>query len=103
MSALLLPELARENAAYNRRVTTSVETVARRLETSSRSLTSDAREALRYTLAQAAEARSLWQGTQALFTDGVEGGEARAALRAVLDVFDSWFGLAKSTRELWQS
>ena len=98
MTTLLLPELARENAASNRRVARSVDTAA-----SQPRVTHSAREALRYSLGQAALARGHWQDVLALFEDGVEGGEAREAVHAVLDFFDSWFDLARSTRALWQA
>jgi hypothetical protein len=110
MSLLLLPELARENAASNWRAAHSVETEAQlwdtlrhvddKLATLRRKVAWSAREAVRHTLVQASESRSLWQGTLSLFDDGLEGDEAREVLQAVLAVFESWFGLVKSTREL---
>lgn len=113
MSTLLLPELAQENATFNRRVALAVEAEAQHLEklrqlqerllTLRRRMTSSTREALRCTLAQAAEAHGLWQGTLALFEDGLEGVEAREVLQVVLEVFDSWFSLVKSTRGLWHT
>jgi hypothetical protein len=105
MSMLLLPELARENAAANRRITHSVENLRQLQEdtVTRQRMASSAREAFRYTLVQAAEARSHWQGTMALLADGLEGEEAREVLQAVGEVFDSWFGLAKSTRDLLQT
>jgi hypothetical protein len=106
MSTLLLPELARESAASNRRLARSVEDLRQREEvqpTLPQAGTGSAREALRYTLFRAAEASSLWQGTVALFQDGLDGHEARDVLQAVLEVFDSWFGLVKSTRDLWHT
>jgi hypothetical protein len=112
MSLLLLHDLAHEKAASNRRIAQSVVSAAQRVEelrrlkekltTPRRRITSDTQEALRYTLAEAAEARSIWQGARELFEEGLEGGEARELLQVVLEVFASWFGLAKTTRDLWQ-
>jgi hypothetical protein len=110
MSMLLLADLAQEKAASNRRVAQSVETAARRLnaprqsqEDLGRRVTNTTREALRYTLMQAGEARNLWQSTLTLLQDGLEGNESRELLHTVLEAIDSWFGLMKSTRELWQT
>jgi hypothetical protein len=107
----LLAELAQENAASNRRVASSVDAEARRAErlrplpeqsgALRRRLARSAREALRYALGQAGGARGLWQSALALFEEGLEGGEAGVAVRAVLEVFDSWLSVARSTRDLW--
>jgi hypothetical protein len=113
MSSLLLPELTRVHADSNRRIARSVETVARQLQgageseralpTERRRATGSAQDAVRHTLAEAAEGRSLWQRTLALFQDGLEGAEAREVLQEALAFFDSWFALAKATRELCQA
>jgi hypothetical protein len=107
----LLPELARENAASNRRIASSVGAAARRADDLRQSPTQagavrrraarGAREALRYAVGQAAHAHGLWQEALALLQEGQEGDEARASVRAVLEVFDSWQSVAGSTRELW--
>src|SRR5271163_3596356 len=99
--SILLSDLAQENAASNQRLAHSVETAARRVEElghlqekgipSQQRVIGDAREALRYTLAQAAEARNIWQATLVLFQDGLEGNEARELLQTALRVFNSWF------------
>jgi hypothetical protein len=107
----LLLELAQENAASNRRIASSIDAEAGRAEklrqlrnqlgTLRRRVACSAREALRYALGQAGDARGLWQGVVGLFDEGLEGGEARAAVRGSLEVFDSWFRVAQSTRALW--
>jgi len=111
MSTLLLSELVRESAASNQRIAKSVDAAAQRPEEPRpsadkgvhRTKTRDAREALRYTLRQDVEVRGLWQGAVTLFEDGLEGEQARALLDVVLEAFASWFGLVKSTRDLWQT
>jgi hypothetical protein len=96
MSTLLLAELARENAASNQRIANSVKTNAQ-----GENAAGNVREAIRYTLRQAAEAQGLWQGTMSLFQDGLEGGAAREVLQLVRHVFTSWFDLEQATRNLW--
>lgn len=103
MSTLLLPDLARENAASNRRVARSVEQLRPKLEavkSAPRDLANGAREALRYTLVRAAEVRDFWQAALALLEEGLEGGESRDVVQAVLEAFDSWLTLVESTRGL---
>jgi hypothetical protein len=112
MSMLLLPELARETAASNQRIARSVQTAATRSEelrqghekpaSERQQLMRTAREALRYTLGQAAEAQGQWQDTLSLLGDGLEANEARDVLQAAVDVLDSWFVLLNSTRDLLQ-
>jgi hypothetical protein len=110
MSTLLLPELARENAASNRRIAHSVEVAARRLEQGPQShddwrplprqAMRSAQEALRHTLGQATEARNQWQSVLGAFADGLEGDEGREMLQVILDLFDAWFSLVPPTRDL---
>jgi hypothetical protein len=106
MSTLLLPELARENAASNRRIAHSVEFAARCLEQQpqlhddSRPAMRSAQEALRHTLGQATEARNQWQAVLGAFADGLEGDEGREMLQVILDLFDAWCSLVQPTREL---
>src|SRR5208282_1416719 len=115
---MLLSDIARENAACNQRLAHSMEMEGQRLEqlragleqlqelkgkeALRRRITRNAGESLRYTLRQSTEAQSIWDGTLADVEDGMEGGDARQSLHAVLEVFNSWFGLAKATRDLWQ-
>jgi hypothetical protein len=112
MSTLLLSDLARENADSNHRVAQAVEMAAERVVTlgqvqeklpiSRVKVIEDCRAALRYTLRQSDEVCSLWRGAMAYLRRGLEGDEARALLDVVVEAFDSWFGLVKSTRDLWQ-
>jgi hypothetical protein len=113
MSMLLLPELARENAASNRRIAHSVESAARdfgqlrppedQIQSVRQQTTRIWREALGYTLRQAVEARNLWQSARALLEEGLEKDEAVTVVQAAVEVFDSWIKLLEPTRELWQA
>jgi hypothetical protein len=107
----LLPDLARENAASNRRIASSVGAAARRADDLRQSQAEAgavrrraaraAREAVNYACGQAAHAHCLWQEALALLKEGQEGDEARASIQAILEVFDSWLSVAGSTRDLW--
>jgi len=110
--SLLLQDLAREKAASNRRIAQAVELASERAEElrkveatlgNPRMRTArNAREAMRYALLEAAETRTIWQSTRELFEEGLEGGEAKQILHSMLELFESWFGLAKTTRNLCQ-
>lgn len=110
---LLLSELVRENAASNRRVAQSVAAAARQSEglrelqqqllAVRRNCARNAREGVRYALGQADAVRRFWRELQALFEDGLEGGEAREMLQGTVEAFDAWFDLAESVRGLWDS
>jgi hypothetical protein len=110
MSTLLLPELAREMAAFNRRVADSVEAEARRVErlqeelaqadTLRKTTTRSAREALRHTLSQFPDAQAVWRTALEVVRDGVEGGDLKQMLQDVQSVVDTWLTLAEKTRVL---
>jgi hypothetical protein len=110
--SMLLPDLARGRADSNRRAADLLDAEARHLTelrrlhaelgTLRRRVARNAREALRYTLLELGESRHVWQEVRALFEEGLEGHEARRAIQAAVDYFDSWLGLEKSTRELWR-
>jgi hypothetical protein len=110
MSTLLLPDLARENAASNRRIAHSVAVAAEQLEqgfrgqVESRSLRGQAargaQKALDHALAQAEAARAHWQGVLGAFEDGMPRDEGQEMLQVILDVFDAWFSLVQPTRDL---
>jgi hypothetical protein len=113
MATLLLPQLARESAATNQRVTCAVTAAARGApelherqnegSTNHHRAEGNAREALRYTLGQATAVGDLWKAAIALLQDGLEGNEARALLDTVLEAIASWLGLAKATKDLVQT
>jgi hypothetical protein len=108
----LLPDLARGRADSNRRAADLLDAEARHLTELRRlhaqlgilrrRVARNAREALRYTLVELGESRHFWQEVRALLEDGLEGHEARRAIQAAVEYFDSWFGLERSSRELWR-
>lgn len=110
MSMLLFPDLARENAASNRRVAHSVALAAQRLEQGAerhaepralrRQAERSAQTARDHTLEQAAAARAHWQSVLNTFEDGMQRDEAHEMVKVILDVFDAWFSLVQPTRDL---
>lgn len=113
MSTLLLPDLAREMAAFNRRVADSVEAETRRVEKLREAMEPDealrkratlsAREALRHTLSQAPDAQAVWHTVLELLKDGLSGEELTELLRDVRDAVETWLTLAQKTRGLCES
>jgi hypothetical protein len=111
MATLPLPELAREMAAFNRRVAESVEAEARRAEklqqeqghaeAHPKSVTRSAREALRHTLSQAPDAQAVWQTVLEAVKDGISGEDLKRILGDVRSVLETWLTLAEKTRTLW--
>ena len=112
MSALLLPELAREMAASNRRVADSVEAESHRLEElrgameqaeplRKRALRS-AREAWSCALNRKADPRAVWQNAWEIIEDGLDGEKARDLLADIQNLIDAWFRLAQTARLLWR-
>ncbi len=113
MATQLLPELARENAASNRRAAQIVDAARRQLESLESSLGSQpeevrrwlsrsARQALRYTLAQMPMTSALWQDILAVFEEGLRAEEAKELIRFAHELAETWSELVRSTRVLWE-
>jgi hypothetical protein len=112
MSALLLPELARETAGSNRRVAEKLEAESRRLEqlrekaedgqALKKQATRSARGATGTTMSRKADVLGLWQHALEVFADGLEGGQARDLLQTLRESIDSWLRLAEDCRAMWR-
>ncbi len=111
MSALLLPELAREMAGSNRRVAATLEAESHRLEKLraeeegseglARWARLGARGATAATLSRKVEVLGLWQQTQGVFAEGLNGERALGLLQIVLETIESWLFLARVGRAVW--
>jgi hypothetical protein len=111
MSTLLLPELARELAASNRRVADSFEAESRQLQ--ELQLTAGERHALKVravrsaraaaaaTLGRKTETLAVWRNVLDVLHDGLDDGRSNELLKHVLDTIDTWLRLAQDSRDLW--
>jgi hypothetical protein len=111
-STLLLPELAREIAGSNRRVAESLATESRRLEDLQQEMNEpealrkraarSAQGATTATLSRNADIAGVWQRTLEILEDGLAGDQAKELLQNVLDIIDSWLGIAQKSRDIWR-
>lgn len=105
----LLLEMAQAKAASNRRVALSVGATSRRLGSLAdlktelaawrRTIGLEARAAQRFVIVAAQEMREMWRNVREFFEEGIEGGEGKELLQSVLDLGETWQGMAQSVRE----
>ena len=92
----LMPELAREMAAFNRKAADFARASRLRLRGAQA-----ARQLTRFTLYREGDARTVWQAALEAFEEGLTAEESAAVLQTVRDVADTWLDLAREAREFW--
>ena len=112
MSALLLPELAREMSRSNRRVAETLEAESLQLEALRRKpedvevlkrrASQSARGATCTTLHRRANIVGLWQLALEHFDVGLSDEQSQELLQAILNTIDNWLRVVQDCRELWR-
>jgi hypothetical protein len=106
----LLPTLIQEDAASTRRAAQAIKGATEKAEAErqgkidpallSRRVVAETRDALNYTLAEAAGVKQGWHSAQELLRIGMERDTARQLVRLVLDRVKSWLALADFALQL---
>lgn len=95
--SMLLPELARGMAAFNRQAAGSAEAARLRREGAEA-----ARKLTRLALSRGPDAQEVWQEVTEALREGVSGERARDIVGITLDVADTWLEMARNARGLWE-
>src|SRR5207244_1698036 len=112
MSALLLPELAREMSGSNLRVAETLEAETLRLEelrgkpdeaeALKRHAPRSARGATSTALSRRADIVGVWKLALELFEDGLNTEQAQVMLQAMRITIDNWLRVVQNCRDLWR-
>jgi hypothetical protein len=112
MSALMLPEIAREMSGSNRRVAETLEAESLQLEelrgkpeeaeALRRRAPRSARGATSTTLSRRANIVGLWQFALEFFEDGLSAEQSQEILQAIRNTIDNWFRVVQDCRDLWR-
>jgi hypothetical protein len=112
ISALMLPELAREMSGSNRHVAEALEAESLRLEelrgkpeeteALKRRAPQSARVATSTTLSRRANIADLWQLTLELFEGGLSAEQSQEMLQAFRNTIDDWLRGVQKCREMWK-
>jgi hypothetical protein len=112
MSALMLPELAREMSGSNRRVAETLEAESLRLEelrrkpeeaeALKRRAPRSARGATSTTLSRKANIVGLWELALEHFEEGLSTEQSQEMLQAIRNTIDNWLRAVRDCRDLWR-
>lgn len=112
MSALLLPELAREMSGSNLRVAETLEAESLRLterrgkpeeaESLKRHAPRSARGATSTTLSRRADIVGVWKLALELLEDGLSAEQSQEMLQAIQNTIDNWLRAVQTCREMWR-